>query len=538
MAITLNQVPYGPIFSDDPTLVDIIGDPVSHQITPTSAVIFNVSNLPVVGELFTLSVPDLFINMVFTAKIGAQTADDTTEIYYGSGYASVTDYIDDEVLPVLSRNPILKRFFQITRSDVNKFKLDVRDSDTMPDFSVSLNAAQASWSLTLEALNSKDVFKTNYQVVLELWENQKVAFGLGFSAPDWNRVQAVSKSVNDSHRVKFDIGRLLRDWDLDVTIPNGELFVLKNQCRNYFAIVAYDVYQNSLFPDQVVYGPQKEAHFIFAFKGGTPKWMSPEIDLANRWNGAVSKRTWLTWFDFKRRVRVDQEHYLYFVITSLTEVDAYLCIEAKFTDGTIKRVIAMSDELASPKISANFYDVVQVNVSVSKFANTLNSSKEIESYEAWIVGANNVDSALIYTPKMPFKIDRRKRKSERNFMYKGSFGVFEFIRFDGDSFEGVTVKSQEAQKVLAADYNVWDFEVFTNRISAQKYLTASTGFLNKDELSQFVDFMCSKEIYLKTESGWLPVQPEKREVTLLAGKEHFKGVTMKFLIDSEQMRIL
>ncbi|MCE2496949.1 MAG: hypothetical protein J4F31_10310 [Flavobacteriales bacterium] len=531
MPIVINEAPTGPILADDPHLVRITGDGYIDESLndDPSAIIFNVPNLPNTGDVFHFAIPSLNIDMTFEAIGVSPDADDTLQFFDGTGYVSVTDYIDDEVIPILLRNPILMKYFAIYRSDVNKFKLEVRDYDNMPPYTLTVEAGQP-WSLTQENLLFKDYYIPEYAIVLEVWLGTTP--GLSFSANDWTFFQRVSKTVDESGVAKFDLSRITRNLPCDLELPAGGTMVRRNSVVNYIGLRAYDrkVVSTS---HPTYYGVQDTEILIWTFAGGTPKWKSPSVDLLSRWNSVDSQERWLTWFNYARRVRQNQKAYLYYVHANASSSNIYLRCTVTYTDGTSESFTVGVDEDPDPKLdNMGWYDVIQVDVSWAQFESQLDSEKTMDSYELWI--AKNMSTSDILSPKMPFKVDRRRRKSERLFLYRNSFGVFENLRFDGDSFEGVKVETELAARVLEAGYDTDFSEIFVNKVRAQRSLEASTGFLSRNELDHFVDFVLSDEVYLWYEGGWVPVIAERREVDLYAGKEFFKGVTMKFLIDSEQ----
>lgn len=211
-----------------------------------------------------------------------------------------------------------------------------------------------------------------------------------------------------------------------------------------------------------------------------------------------TERRFLTWQPDHKRIAVDQEEYLYFVL-NFTPLPSIIKLRAvaTFTDGSRENYTPLQLR------SAQFGQVVCVPVGAHILS--FNQSKTLQSYQVWLSNENNHRLSEIRT----YHLDHRFQAQQRAILFSNSFHTYDTLRLTGTAVESLKVQRYTAdrERPLNAPADFSEFHII-DRIG-EREITISTGFFERNvaaNLRYLDELLLSEEWFLITDRNHEPLE--------------------------------
>ena len=260
---------------------------------------------------------------------------------------------------------------------------------------------------------------------------------------------------------------------------------------------------------------------VWAFKGGVS-----EEDFQLYGNDFFSSylaqtRKFLTYQPSTQAVGAEQELFLYYLL-NFSPLPTTLRVRTKvyYTDGTSETLTPLSiGRLSLYTVAIVPCGVVQLGLD--------QMAKTVKKYELWLSTEANERISEVRT----YLIDTQYRAQERHLHYANSLGGFDPLRLVGTAAETLAVSRSVAKKEKPL-YSFGEFpEMQIIKTIGEHTLVASTGYIERDGPTHRLvlsDLFLSKEIYLVTDKGHVPVILETAQHAFKVDDEDLISFTLTF----------
>ena len=260
---------------------------------------------------------------------------------------------------------------------------------------------------------------------------------------------------------------------------------------------------------------------VWAFKGGLAEedFQLYGNDFFNVY--LAETRKFLTYLPNSITVGATQEAFLYYLL-NFTPLPTSLRVRTKvyYTDGTSETLT----RLTLGRLSLYTVAIVPVGV-VQLGLDQL--AKTVQRYELWLSTETNERISEVRT----FKIDQQYRAQERYLHYANSLGGFDPLRLVGTAAESLGVSRSVAKKEKPL-YSFGEFpELQIIKTVGEHTLVVSTGYIERNGPTHRLvmsDLFLSKEIYLVTDKGHVPVVLETSQHAFKVDDEDLISFTLTF----------
>lgn len=232
----------------------------------------------------------------------------------------------------------------------------------------------------------------------------------------------------------------------------------------------------------------------FALKGGIDDKDFPA------WRDIVFSKTeglagrFLTHMPYEKLIQTEQQEYLYWLangqqVSSIVKLMA----EVKYKDGSIntRTVHTVTDVLP---FGVYCLPVSPIVIGVQE------DPKEVIGYTVWMESGG-----VKITEDRTYVLDLRYRRHARFLIFANSLGGFDTITMLGRGVESLKLKQEEYERYVPFSAQATYAERIINKVTGERMLDVSTGYIGDNDLKYLQDLMFSKEIYLVTDRQLIPL---------------------------------
>lgn len=210
-------------------------------------------------------------------------------------------------------------------------------------------------------------------------------------------------------------------------------------------------------------------------------------------------RQFLTWQPDYKRVRVEQEEYLHFLV-NFTPTPGALRLRVRLlgANGTGTAVTAMS--IANPLL----YSVLGIPVGLSSLGLAAPLG-DVVAYEVWLANETNGRVSEV----RHYVIDRTYEPYDRALLFVNSLGGWDTMRLTGQAQQSLKVAQNTAEVERPARAGADFSEMKIVSIEGEREISISTGYFRRhaaDYLKYLDELLLSEQVYLITDKGHRPLQ--------------------------------
>jgi len=214
-----------------------------------------------------------------------------------------------------------------------------------------------------------------------------------------------------------------------------------------------------------------------------------------RWQ--LGRKQFLTWQPNYKRIDVDQEEYLYFLLNFTPKpTELRLKVQYYLADGTSSEAIVKMS-LSNPIL----YSVICCPVGAAALAIPAGATR----YDVWL--SNEQDKRI--SEVRSFILDQLGEVYDRSILFVNSLGGWDTLRLTGQAQRVLKVAQSVAEIERPADAAIDFSELKIISIEGEYEFQISTGFFKRDAVNylRYLDeLLLSEEMYLITDKGHRPLQ--------------------------------
>lgn len=425
-------------------------------------------------QYFDINFADTTIRFYFRA-----TPDESgTELRERDPATALADFMD-QVKEDLQANYYVSKYYKVVTwmgtGPIYGVKLDAREKGL--EYSAELGSFTVSGLSESNQVDGEDqIERENYRIMMEAYIkgtefNQSTLLGTDALIPDNN---------NDC---LFDLKEFFKD-QLETTFIFPEVDTLYSEITG--AVVA-------AFFRYGEYYDNEEKKMISTFDNpkyileGGVSWLDKafynEYGISYFEYDENSKK-FLTWAPQTKTISRTAKEKLYFLFQESDDMD--LLCKMTFNDETEQTITLINN------LSVSAYSVYEFLLSFSLLGlSDYETGKTIEKYEVWI--RNNTDD--IISEVRTYELDENDYFNERLFLFKNSFGNYEYLRCTGvfereNEFNRDLIETENLEGYTSKSYQKKNYH-----IEREQSFSGNIGYVDKNYKAYLDDFCGSNEVY-------------------------------------------
>ena len=416
-----------------------------------------------------ITVTFLGIERTFTLK---ETPSDAYHLPAATGDEPVATWAA-RVYAQLQRNGVLMKAYQLAIDETGlKISMTAYEVDPTYDMTVVSNTITG---LTMQTTPSSPLALTYDGVAILVLDKDGALLGEDV------------KPINTTNLIDFEVSEYLNAQFANLTPPRFQLVSAQSVYMfSYVDLVKkYRVLAGYHTPGMVYVEIYDDYHWAIA--GGLSREAMVVWNLTTHgfWYDNGNKRRFLTWHPvIKRTSRTNHENLYFF--SQYSDVTAYhVKIFATKTNGSTVLL-----ELQHQHYSIQYF-VLEIMFGYGQINIESLAGGVVKSWAVWIENQSGTPISEVRI----FNIDEKYYEYSREFVFKNSFGVFDFYRFTGAQEKNLEYE----REIISVDRS--EVETYYNapqravKILESQTFKASSGWISKTELDYLREFMLSMEIY-------------------------------------------
>ena len=296
------------------------------------------------------------------------------------------------------------------------------------------------------------------------------------------------KPIPDSNFIDYEISEYLNALFAVMTPPrfiltdstHGYIYLYVDLVKKYRVLAGYHV------PGLVYVSLYDNYHWAIAgglSREGLMVWNQVS---GGFWNDTNNKKRFLTWGpQIKKTSRTNHESLYFF--TQYSDVTRYnVKVKAYLADKSYTVF-----ELTHMTYSAQ-YVVLEMMVGYSQIGiESHTSNQPVVKWDVWLEDS----SARVLSEIRTFVVDEKVYEFPREFVFRNSFGVYDYIRFTGKIEKNLTHDRETVlidRNEVESFYNTPEWQI---KILEQQIYKGSSGWVSKSSLEFLREMMLSPEVY-------------------------------------------
>lgn len=381
----------------------------------------------------------------------------------------------------LQRNGLLMKAYQLAIDDTGlKISLTAYEVDPALDMSVVTNTITG---LSMQTTPASPLTLTYDGVAIMVMD--KDGFLLGEDV----------KPINTTNLIDFEISEYLNAQFANLTPPRFQLVSAQSVYMfSYVDLVKkYRVLAGYHTPGMVYVSLYDDYHW--AIPGGLNRealvyWNTIS---GGFWNHVNNKKRFLSWHPLSKKTSRTNHESLYFFSQYSDVTEYHVKILATKTSGA-----TVTFELQHLHYSLQYF-VLEIMVGYGQIAMESLAGGVVKSWKVWLEN----QSGTKISEERTFVIDDKYYEYPREFVFKNSFGVFDYYRFTGMQEKNLEYEREIISVDRAEAETYYNAPQRAVKILESQTFKASSGWLAKAELDYLREFMLSMEIYeIISERPW------------------------------------
>jgi len=348
------------------------------------------------------------------------------------------------------------------------------------------------------------VIKPNYEIHAEVF-CQDVKNG------SYSSIFTVKKQPYTTGKVRFNLEKIIDSClDYYFPTPNQSAANLCDQVAKEFYIKIYEYFGSPPTMQTVVINPSLEMEVDgvstkpgYILKAGfspiNNKYQPSQQLSAYYWSYPL----YLSTRSYERKIKKGQPDYLFFCLPAdVPAEDLELKYITKYKDDTADLIqYSTSYTGACTKGSVICFPVNPSGGIIDVLLNSLNSN--IREVQVTIVSAT--DTATDISPAMVYTLDFELLGENRIFLYTNSAGGADVFVTKGEYEKNVQFERETTGRIYETS-DAWHLGSETSQNLKQDLMTASSGWLTKDELEELEDlFLAKYKVEVTSVTSYKPI---------------------------------
>ncbi|MDA3821739.1 MAG: BNR-4 repeat-containing protein [Bacteroidales bacterium] len=236
------------------------------------------------------------------------------------------------------------------------------------------------------------------------------------------------------------------------------------------------------------------------------------------WNRLQAERFFLSNSPRTKKTDLSAFERLYYFVFGASVSEIHLKAKIYYTDESTSSVSKAS------KTAVSQYDVYEIVTSYATLG-IETASKTVSKYEVWLVDQADNMISEVFT----YVFDTIVKVNTRYYLFRNAYGMYEGVRFTGESEEGANIDFVSSTRKREKDYLASDMTLLKDSVKEAHNVKAYSGWLSIDELAWMRELILSREVYEVVDEVLRPLLIKTVDISLNKSNSNLRSLGIDYV---------